>query len=298
MLNELTKMSAPSGIKSQTGVSINESMREELLRPLPKIRAYTLLLAVVVLAVYFWGLDGTDARPSELIDGVPNIINFIVRLMPPHLELEDKLLPIIGTIQFPTILAAIVQTVQMAIIGSSISIVLSIPFGLLAARNITPNTVVYQSIRMVLNVIRAIPELIWALIFVAAVGLGPFGGVLALGVGSIGSLAKMYAESIEAIDPQQVLALRATGASPLQIFIYSVIPQALPVTASYSLLNFEHNVRAATILGLVGAGGVGFVLQKYMALFQYHNLTGAVILLAITVTVIDRVSAQLRKKMI
>lgn len=298
MINDIASVKGSDLSQLKVDAKFNAAMREELLRPLPRIRAYTLLLVALIVGVYIWGLNGTDARPSELVEGIPNIVNFILRLMPPALEIEQKVLPIVGAIPFPTILTAIVETLQMAIIGTSISIVLSVPFGLLAARNITPNSVLYQATRLILNVIRAIPELIWALIFVAAVGLGPFGGVLALGVGSIGSLSKLYAESIEAIDPQQVLALRATGANPLQVFIYSVVPQALPVTASYSLLSFESNVRAATILGLVGAGGVGFVLQKYMALFQYHRLTGAVILLAITVTVIDRTSAYLRKKMI
>jgi phosphonate transport system permease protein len=298
MINDIASVKGSDLSQLKVDAKLNAAMREELLRPLPRIRAYTLLLVALIVGVYIWGLNGTDARPSELVEGIPNIVNFILRLMPPALEIEQKVLPIVGAIPFPTILTAIVETLQMAIIGTSISIVLSVPFGLLAARNITPNSVFYQATRLILNVIRAIPELIWALIFVAAVGLGPFGGVLALGVGSIGSLSKLYAESIEAIDPQQVLALRATGANPLQVFIYSVVPQALPVTASYSLLSFESNVRAATILGLVGAGGVGFVLQKYMALFQYHRLTGAVILLAITVTVIDRTSAYLRKKMI
>jgi phosphonate transport system permease protein len=298
MINDFASVNASDLSQIKADAKLNAAMREELLRPLPRIRVYSLILAALIVGVYIWGLNGTDARPSELVEGIPNIVNFILRLMPPALEIEQKVLPIFGAIPFPTILTAIVETLQMAIIGSSISIILSIPFGLLAARNITPNAMLYQATRLMLNVIRAIPELIWALIFVAAVGLGPFGGVLALGVGSIGSLSKLYAESIEAIDPQQVLALRATGANPLQVFIYSVLPQALPVTASYSLLSFESNVRAATILGLVGAGGVGFVLQKYMALFQYHRLTGAVILLAITVTVIDRTSAYLRKKMI
>lgn len=298
MINDFASVKASDLSQIKADAKLNAALREELLRPLPRIRVYSLILAALIVGVYIWGLNGTDARPSELVEGIPNIINFILRLMPPALEIEQKVLPIFGAIPFPTILTAIVETLQMAIIGTSISIILSIPFGLLAARNITPNAMLYQATRLMLNVIRAIPELIWALIFVAAVGLGPFGGVLALGVGSIGSLSKLYAESIEAIDPQQVLALRATGANPLQVFIYSVLPQALPVTASYSLLSFESNVRAATILGLVGAGGVGFVLQKYMALFQYHRLTGAVILLAITVTVIDRTSAYLRKKMI
>jgi phosphonate transport system permease protein len=151
---------------------------------------------------------------------------------------------------------------------------------------------------MLLNINRAIPEIIFALIFVAAVGLGPFGGVLALAIGSIGFMGKLYAEAIEAIDPQQVLAVKATGAGRIQSFLYGAVPQALPLVASYSLLLFENNVRSATILGLVGAGGVGFVLNKYLALFQYQKLMGALILIIIAVTLIDRISAHLRSKII
>ena len=125
----------------------------------------------------------------------------------------------------------------------------------------------YGATRLILNANRAIPDIIFALIFVAAVGLGPFGGVLALAIGSIGFMAKVYAEAIEAIDPQQVLAIKATGASRVQTIVYSVAPQAMPMIASYSLLLFESNIRSATILGIVGAGGVGFELQKYMSLF-------------------------------
>jgi phosphonate transport system permease protein len=152
--------------------------------------------------------------------------------------------------------------------------------------------------RMLLNINRAIPDIIFALIFVAAVGLGPFGGVLALAIGSIGSTAKQYAEAIEAIDPQQVQALYATGANRFQTYVYGVMPQVLPVVASYSLLLFEHNVRSATILGLVGAGGVGFILTKYISLFQYRDLMGALIFVIIMVAVIDRISDYLRTKVI
>jgi phosphonate transport system permease protein len=127
-----------------------------------------------------------------------------------------------------------------------------------------------------------------ALVFVAAVRLGPFAGVLALAFGAFGYTAKLYAEAIEAIDPQQVLAVSATGATRTQTFVYGVLPQALPTIASFSILLFETSLRTATVLGLVGAGGVGFVLNKYFALFQYRNLMVAVILIVICVTAIDR----------
>src|SRR5262249_7634297 len=141
-------------------------------------------------------------------------------------------------------------------------------------------------------------ELIWALLFVSAVGLGPFPGVLALAVAGVGSKGKLYAEAIEAIDPQQLLAVRATGAQRLQVFVYAVIPPAPPFILSYSLLSFESNVRAATILGYVGAGGIGLLLYQYIQLFQFDRLLGVVIIIIVTVTVIDRLSDFLRRKFI
>jgi phosphonate transport system permease protein len=287
--------------------SASDVVREELLRPLPRLSLKTLLLVVVGLGIYAWGINGTDARPSELVKGIPNIIDFVVRLFPAELELQSMTLTWPQTVglvgapvefQIPTIVTAIVETIQMAIIGTTISIFLALPFGLLAARNTSPHPVVYQGTRLLLNANRAVPELIFALIFVSAVGLGPFGGVLALAVSSIGFMSKMYSEAVESIDPQQLLAVRATGANRLQTFVYGVIPQALPLVASYSLYLFEHNIRAASILGIVGAGGVGFVISKYMALFQFRRLMGALILIIVVVTAIDRLSDYLRKRII
>ncbi|MDY7079971.1 MAG: phosphonate ABC transporter, permease protein PhnE [Chloroflexota bacterium] len=276
-----------------------DEFREQLLKPWPHIGVGTIVAAILIVTIYSWGINGTNARPDELVEGIPNIINFIVRLFPPQLKTMPYSLQVPNVniaLPVPEVIFAIIETVQMAIIGTTLAIFLSIPFGLLAARNTAPHPTVYQITRLIMNVNRAIPDIIFALVFVAAVGLGPFGGVLALAVGSIGFMGKLYAESIEAIDPQQVLAVRATGANRLQTFLYGVVPQALPLIASYSLLLFESNVRSATILGLVGAGGVGFTIHKYLSLFQYRYLTGALILITITVTVVDRVSDRLRKK--
>jgi phosphonate transport system permease protein len=201
-------------------------------------------------------------------------------------------------IGYPIIIGSIIETVQMAIIGTVATIILSIPLALLAARNISPHPLVYQGTRLFLNLIRTIPPLIWALIMVSAVGLGPFAGVMALVIGSIGSNSRLYAESFEQIDPDQVAAVRATGANELQVFNFAVLPQAFPLLASYSLITFEVNVRASTILGLVGAGGVGFIIQKYTALFQFQRLMGAVLILMVVVTLIDRISDQIRKRII
>lgn len=293
---------------------VSLSQRSALLRPWPRVTGRMVLGLVGIVLLYAWGIAGSDVNPGELAKGVPNIVNFIVRLMPPAWKLTEVsvatpaialgavTIPSVGVpglkVMLPEVLFAIIETVQMALIGTTLAVILSFPFGLLAARNTSPHRWVYLGTRLLLNVNRAVPEIIFALIFVAAVGLGPFSGVLALALGAIGVMGKLYAEAIEAIDPQQVLAVSATGANRLQTFVYGVVPQAAPLVASYSLLLFENNVRHATILGIVGAGGVGFVLSKYMALFQYQNLMGAMLLIIVCVTIIDRLSDALRKRMI
>jgi phosphonate transport system permease protein len=272
-----------------------DALKEQLLRPIPRVRLTTIAVVVFGIAALYWGMVGTKASPAELIEGIPNIWNFIVRLFPPQWETETH--SVLGTgitYPYPQIIDAIIETLQLALIGTLFAIVLSAPFAVLASRNIAPPPL-YGLTRLILNANRAIPDIIFALIFVAAVGLGPFGGVMALAIGSIGFMAKVYAESIEAINPQQVLAVKATGASRAQTVVYSVAPQAMPMIASYSLLLFETNIRSATVLGIVGAGGVGFELQKYISLFQYQYLTGALIIIIVVVTVIDRISDRIRK---
>ena len=276
--------------------------RERLLNPWPRITIKGIAAVVVIIGLYAWGVAGTNASPGELIAGLPNIWNFLVRLFPaewPMVKTDVTLGPLdFGTIRVPEVLPALVETIQMAIIGTTLAIVISLPFGLLAARNVSPHRFIYQGMRFLLNVNRAVPDIIIALVFVAAVGLGPFSGVLALAIGSIGTTAKLYAEAIEAIDPAQVQAVNATGANRIQTFSFGVVPQALPLVASYSLLLFEGNVRSASILGIVGAGGVGLILNKYMALFKYQELMGALILLVVAVTILDRISDAIRRRII
>ena len=186
----------------------------------------------------------------------------------------------------------------MAFLGTLLSVVLSFPFALLAARNTSPHPVVYQVSRMILNVIRAVPSLVWAIIFVAAMGFGPFAGVIALGIGQVGVLGKLYSEAIEAINPRQVEAVSATGAGVLQVFSFGVLPQALPLMISYTLLDFEANIRSATILGIVGAGGIGFELQASFSQFQFKQVMTILIEIVLLVTLIDQLSAFVRRRLI
>jgi phosphonate transport system permease protein len=235
-------------------------------------------------AVIIWAWRGTGITVAELIAGLPDMANFISRLFPPNLAV------------IPEGWGPLMETIQMAIIGTLMAVCIAVPLSLLAASNISPNRWVYQSIRVVLNIGRTIPELVLALGFVAAVELGAFPGVLALALHSVFSLSKVFAESHEAISPRPVEAVTAAGAGRAQTIAFAVIPQSLPTMLSYTLLYWEGNIRAATVLGLVGAGGIGFKIQVSMRLFQYQDLTTYVIMLVVMVTLIDRASAFLRAK--
>ncbi len=277
------------------------SNREKLLRPVPMPSLKSVAILVVLLLLLIWGASSTGANFQTLAEGIPNIWDFLTRLFPFQFVMVDWRINFFGnqlSWNVPEAIPALVETVQMAIVGTVGAVLLSLPFGFLAARNITPHPVVYFLTRFSLNVNRAVPDIIFALIFVSAVGLGPFAGILALTIGSIGTAAKMYAESIESIDPAQIQAVRATGANELKVFSFAVMPQALPLIASYSLLMFEGNVRSASILGIVGAGGIGLILNKYMALFKYQELMGALLLIIVLVTIIDRVSDAIRRRIV
>jgi phosphonate transport system permease protein len=255
-----------------------------LAEPLPRPSASGLLTGTVAAAVLVWAWRGTGITAGALVDGLPDLAGFVVRLFPPNPAAVGEAV------------GPLLETVQMAIVGTLLAVVAAAPLSLLAARNLSPHPAVYHAARALLNAGRTIPELVLALAFVAAVGLGTVPGTLALGLHATFGLAKVFAEAIEAIDPRPVEAVRATGAGGLQTTVYAVVPQALPVMLSYALLSWEHNVRAATVLGLVGAGGIGFKIQVAMRLFHYRDLTTYVLMLVVLVTAIDRVSAWLRAR--
>jgi phosphonate transport system permease protein len=172
-----------------------------------------------------------------------------------------------------------------------------VPLGVLASNNIAPWWV-RQPVRLVLDACRAINEMVFALIFVVAVGLGPFAGVLALWVHTTGILGKLFSEAVESIDPQPVEGIRATGASPLHEVLYGVLPQVMPLWLSYTLYRFESNVRSAAVVGMVGAGGIGMVLWDVMRGFQYAQTAAVLLMLVASVSLIDLLSSQLRKRLI
>ena len=154
---------------------------------------------------------------------------------------------------------------------------------------------VYQPVRRVLDAFRAINEMVFAMLFVVAVGLGPFAGVLALWIHTSGILAKLFSEAVEAIDPQPVEGIRSTGASSLHEVVYGVIPQVMPLWISFTLYRFESNVRSATVVGMVGAGGIGVILWEIIRGFQYAETAAVMIIIVATVSLIDVASARIRK---
>lgn len=295
-------------VVAKTSLQTPEELRAQLLSPYPTLTLRGLLAILAIVAVLSWGAAGSAPTALNRIDGpldvVTSMADLFYRMLPPELELAagtSQTFNILGaeiTIGSPLIVPAILETIQMSIIGTLGAVLLSIPLALLAAKNVSPHPLVYQGVRLFLNFLRSIPELVWAILFVAGVGLGAFTGALALMFGSIGSLSRVYAEAIEQIDPSPVQALRATGAGSVQTFVYSVFPQALPLFISYSIIYFESNVRHATILGIVGAGGVGELLYKYTGLMDYNMVLGATLALVVAVTIIDRFSSYVRSRLI
>lgn len=187
-----------------------------------------------------------------------------------------------------------VVTVQIALWGTFLACVLSVPLGILASNNMAPWWI-HHPVRRLMDAFRAIHEIVFAVLFVVAVGLGPFAGVMALFVHTTGILAKLFSEAVEAIDPRPLEGIRATGATKLQEVVFGVIPQVLPLWLSFSLYRFESNVRSATVLGLIGAGGIGQVMFESIRGFYYPQASAIIIVVIVTVTLTDLLSQQLRK---
>ncbi|MDA7478426.1 phosphonate ABC transporter, permease protein PhnE [Candidatus Pelagibacter ubique] len=197
---------------------------------------------------------------------------------------------------FDELIYAIFETIEIAFVGTFIAIVLSIPLGLFSARNIAPNYFVYIISKTIIIFFRAIPEFIMAMILVIAIGFGAMPGVLALGLHTMGFLAKFYAEDIEHINKGPVDALKSSGATKSQIISFGVIPQILPSFVANNLYILDRNVRMATMLGIVGAGGIGYELQSSFRMFEYERVSSIMILIFFTISIIDHLSSYIRSK--
>ncbi|QIM16188.1 phosphonate ABC transporter, permease protein PhnE [Leucobacter insecticola] len=259
--------------------------RERLERAFRVPRARAMLGLPVVVVVLVWSFIGAKFDFAKLGEGSVNMAGFVSRMFPPS---WDKL---------GTIVSLLVETVQMAVVGTVLGAILSLFIAFGAAANLAPKWL-YFPCRWIMNVIRSLPDLVFALMFVSAVGLGPFAGILAMTIGSIGSIGKVFAEAMESVDAGPMTAMRAVGASPRQVTQFGVLPQAAPLLVSYTLLLFEGNVRGATILGMVGAGGIGLELTTAMRMYDYGHLSAIIICIIVLVTLIDQASALIRKKII
>ena len=240
---------------------------------------------VAILLVLAASWNGADMRPLELLRDSGNMAKYASEFFPPNFA------------DWKMYVQEMVVTLQIAVWGTALAVISAIPLGLLASSNITPWWI-YQPVRRVLDAFRAINEMVFAMLFVVAVGLGPFAGVLALWIHTAGTLAKLFSEAVEAIDPQPVEGIRSTGASALHEIVYGVIPQVMPLWISYTLYRFEANVRSASVVGMVGAGGIGVVLWEIIRGFQYAETAAVMIIIIVTVSLIDLVSARIRKFMI
>lgn len=247
-------------------------------------RGHAALFALVALVVMGQALYVVEARPRDLITGVHGMADLIARAVPPD------------TSQIVPNLWAVLETIDLAVFGTVFGLLLACPLAVLAAANMTPSRSVYVLARGIIAVTRAVPDLVWALLFVTAVGLGPFPGALALAVHSVGMLGRLLAEVIEDIDMGPVEALRLTGAGPLQVLTHAVIPGVLPSLLGIGLYRFDENLRSSLVLGFVGAGGIGFALLTAMNLFQYQTASLLLIVTFLLVSLAERVSAYLRSK--
>jgi phosphonate transport system permease protein len=188
-------------------------------------------------------------------------------------------------------------TVQIALWGTFLAVVIAIPFGLACARNLSPLWL-QQPMRLLMNILRSIPDLVVGTLFIVAVGLGPFAGVMALAINTGGVLAKLFSEAVESIDPRPVEGVRATGAAPLQEIVWGVIPQVAPLWTSFALYRFESNARSATVLGLIGAGGIGQLLFDALNGFNYGEVSAIALVIVAAVTLIDLLSQAMRSRLI
>lgn len=249
-------------------------------------RVFYYLGFAAIFMVTYWCATAVEFSWTKLQDGLPYMGDFLSRMFPPDLSILNR------------VFTDTLLTIQLAWVSTVIAAILSVPVGFIAASNIFENAWLRRATIFLLNADRAIDSLILALFFVSAVGLGPFPGTLALAVHSVGMLGKLFADAIEAIDAGPVEALRSAGAGKLATIRWAVWPQVAPHFISFFLFRFELNVRVAVVLGLVGAGGIGFLLTQYMRLFQYQKVCTVLLVILTLVMVVDFVSSKLRKSVL
>lgn len=243
---------------------------------------FRVCLCILGLALVLLALEEAEFSLSRLFESGPNIKEFFSRMVPPDWSATEL------------VIRATLETLTIALGGTFLAVLASLPLGFLAASNVTPWWI-STPIKTMLGILRSIPMIVLAVLFVAAVGLGPFPGVMALTLHSIGMLAKFYAEEFETADEGVVNAIRGTGASWLQTLKYGIFSQSIPQVVAFTVYRFEMNFRDAAVLGIVGAGGIGTYILMYTQSFQYDRVAVLLIVISIVVFLLDQCSYWIRK---
>ena len=246
-----------------------------------RARLAAIVAAVCVAALAITGFF--DA--TRFIEGGPAIAQLASEMVPPNFS------------RWQAWMRPLLDTLAMSIAGTAVAVVFSLPLALLAAPNTAPNALVYRAVRILLAGLRSVPEIILGILFVAAVGFGALPGVLALAMHSVGMVAKFYAEAIEHVDPKPLEAANAAGASRLQVISHAVLPQVLPQLADITIYRWEYHFRASAVLGIVGAGGIGFELMAALRLIKYDEVAAILLTILACVVVVDGIGARLRKSL-
>ena len=252
----------------------------------PRMGVASVVVSLIAALFLAHAIHGTEVSLYDFITGIPRITDLIARMLPPDFG------------RIGSVLAALYETFQMAVIGTLIGVILSVPLAILASRNLSPNVFVYGLARGFISFARTIPDLIWAIIFVIMVGLGPFAGTLAIAMDTIGFCGRFFAEAMEDVDDGPQEALTAIGASRTGVISSAVIPAAAPSFITTSLFNLESATRSSVVLGVVGAGGIGMELKVSMDLFRYDEAATILLAILILVIAVERVGAFVRSRII
>ncbi|WP_010651762.1 phosphonate ABC transporter, permease protein PhnE [Oceanobacillus massiliensis] len=267
----------------------NNSLNSKQVPPIYpiKTKVQVSLIFFVVLGIYLFSMIWTQQQMAGGFGGaIGNMFTVIEKFFPPN------------TAVISAIWGPMVETIQMAIIATTVAAILTVPLALLAAENVTTFKPLYLITRTFLNILRTIPDLVLAVIFVGLFGIGLFPGILALIIFSLGILAKLISETIESVDMDPMEAMRASGGNVLQVIWYALIPQVLPQFTSLVLYVFEINIRASVVLGLVGAGGIGLILNQQLGFYNYPNAMMIIIMIFVVVIIIEYISTKIREELL
>lgn len=270
-------------VETEARQKMSKTEQDLLNLPKKKFNYMNLVWLIVIVGGLFVSINETNTHLSVLFANFSQFTDIFVQMCHPDWSYSSTVIPLL------------LETIKMAILGTVIGSVVAFIYSLLIARNIVKNKVVTGVLRVIMNIIRTIPDLLLGAIFVAIVGIGPVAGILALSVFTFGVVVKLFYEAIETIDPGPIEALTAVGANKLQVIHFAVLPQIMTYFISYVLYAFEINVRASTVLGYLGAGGIGLYLQQTLQVFSYDKTGTIIIFIIIAVVLIDYVSSKSRE---